>query len=244
MAKGTTGQIVQIMGAVVDVAFPAGDLPEIYNALEVEREGDNGDGAGHLVLEVQQHLGDDWLRCVAMDSTDGLRRGMPVVDTGGPAKGGPDGGVLAGAADPRAEDIHRPDHTGLDRAVLEFLPIDRELACPIPAIVKHARGVFALVVFAFILFEVIVEGAARVDDQLVEVGFAALGVEDQFNAVIAPDAAVAGRSLLDELRQVVFIAEDGDVDGPAPPRAADVCNPDVAGFVHHHSANRVRCAVN
>jgi F-type H+-transporting ATPase subunit beta len=52
--------------------------------LDVPRDGDNGSGAGNLVLEVQQHLGDDWVRCVAMDSTDGLRRGMQVIDSGGP----------------------------------------------------------------------------------------------------------------------------------------------------------------
>ncbi len=83
MAKGSIGKIVQIMGAVVDVAFPPGELPELYHALMVER--DRTDGArGPLVLEVQQHLGNSWVRCVAMDSTDGLRRGMKVVDTGAP----------------------------------------------------------------------------------------------------------------------------------------------------------------
>jgi F-type H+-transporting ATPase subunit beta len=83
MARGSIGKIVQIMGAVVDVAFPPGELPEIYHALTVER--DRTDGArGPLVLEVQQHLGNSWVRCVAMDSTDGLRRGMKVVDTGAP----------------------------------------------------------------------------------------------------------------------------------------------------------------
>ncbi|PWH17920.1 MAG: F0F1 ATP synthase subunit beta, partial [Ardenticatenia bacterium] len=82
MAKGSVGRIVQIMGAVVDVAFSPGELPEIYNALEVIRDGT--DGEEPLVLEVQQDLGNDWLRCVAMDSTEGLRRGMKVVDTGGP----------------------------------------------------------------------------------------------------------------------------------------------------------------
>ncbi|MBX6341474.1 MAG: F0F1 ATP synthase subunit beta, partial [Thermomicrobiaceae bacterium] len=74
-----TGKIVQIQGAVVDVEFPAEQLPEIYNALLVER-----DGQEPLTLEVQQHLGNDWVRTVAMSSTDGLRRGMSVVDTGAP----------------------------------------------------------------------------------------------------------------------------------------------------------------
>jgi F-type H+-transporting ATPase subunit beta len=80
MAKGSIGRIVQITGAVVDVTFPPEELPEIYYALEVPREG----GKEALVLEVQQHVGDEWVRCVAMDTTDGLRRGMRVVDTGGP----------------------------------------------------------------------------------------------------------------------------------------------------------------
>jgi F-type H+-transporting ATPase subunit beta len=76
-----TGRIVQIQGVVVDVEFPPGQLPDIYNALIVERpEG------GRLVLEVQQHLGNDWVRAVAMSTTDGLKRGMPVIDTGEPIK--------------------------------------------------------------------------------------------------------------------------------------------------------------
>ncbi len=72
------GKIKQIIGAVVDVHFPdENTLPEIYNALELKR--DNGDT---LVLEVQQHLGEDSVRCVAMDGTEGLVRGMEVIDTG------------------------------------------------------------------------------------------------------------------------------------------------------------------
>lgn len=74
-----TGKISQIMGAVVDVVFEDGRLPEIMNALEVNRGDD-----GTLVLEVAQHLGDSMVRTVAMDSTDGLTRGVPVVDTGIP----------------------------------------------------------------------------------------------------------------------------------------------------------------
>ena len=74
MAK--VGKIKQIIGAVVDVQFD-GTLPEIYNALELKRQ--NGD---KLVLEVQQHLGEDSVRCIAMDGTEGLVRGLEVVDTG------------------------------------------------------------------------------------------------------------------------------------------------------------------
>jgi F-type H+-transporting ATPase subunit beta len=84
MAKGTIGRVVQVTGAVVDVAFPPGELPGIYHAVEVPREGGNGTGAESLILEVQQHLGDEWVRCVAMDSTEGLRRGRQAIDTGGP----------------------------------------------------------------------------------------------------------------------------------------------------------------
>lgn len=84
MAKGTIGRVVQIMGAVVDVAFPPGELPEIYHALEVPRDGSNGASAESLILEVQRHMGDEWVRCVAMDSTDGFRRGMQAIDTGAP----------------------------------------------------------------------------------------------------------------------------------------------------------------
>jgi F-type H+-transporting ATPase subunit beta len=77
-----TGRIEEIQGVVVEVTFPNGELPEIYNAITIARGDD--DEAGVLVLEVQQHLGDDRVRCVAMDSTDGLSRGMEVTDTGGP----------------------------------------------------------------------------------------------------------------------------------------------------------------
>ncbi|MCH7836753.1 MAG: F0F1 ATP synthase subunit beta [Chloroflexi bacterium] len=77
MAKGTKGKLVQIIGTVVDVEFPAEELPEIYNAIEV----DAGDG-NKILVEVQQHLGNNWVRCLAMDSTDGLRRGTECVDTG------------------------------------------------------------------------------------------------------------------------------------------------------------------
>jgi F-type H+-transporting ATPase subunit beta len=72
------GKIKQIIGAVVDVQFK-GKLPEIYNALELQKP-----GGGTLVMEVQQHLGEDSVRCIAMDGTEGLTRGMEVVDTGIP----------------------------------------------------------------------------------------------------------------------------------------------------------------
>jgi F-type H+-transporting ATPase subunit beta len=79
MTKGTVGHVVQVLGAVVDVEFPSEQLPEIYYALEIEREGRES-----LILEVQQHIGNDIVRTVAMDATDGLRRGQSVIDTGAP----------------------------------------------------------------------------------------------------------------------------------------------------------------
>ena len=75
----TVGKISQIMGAVVDVSFEDGHLPEIMNALEISQNGD-----GTLILETAQHLGDGIVRTVAMDSTDGLVRGQKVTDTGNP----------------------------------------------------------------------------------------------------------------------------------------------------------------
>ena len=74
------GNISQIMGAVVDVTFSDGQLPEIYNALEVDR----GANEGKLTLEVAQHIGESIVRTIAMDSTDGLKRGQEVIDKGNP----------------------------------------------------------------------------------------------------------------------------------------------------------------
>src|SRR5436190_6098399 len=78
------GSVEQVLGVVVDVVFPDEDLPEIYHALKIEVPEGDGRDAMNLVLEVQQHLGDDRVKAVAMDATDGLRRGDRVVDTGGP----------------------------------------------------------------------------------------------------------------------------------------------------------------
>src|SRR5256712_10962733 len=77
------GNIVQVIGPVVDVEFPeVKELPKIYSALEIEYEV-NGNPT-KLTLEVQQHLGENWVRTIAMSSTEGLKRGMNVNDTGGP----------------------------------------------------------------------------------------------------------------------------------------------------------------
>jgi F-type H+-transporting ATPase subunit beta len=75
------GKIVQVMGPVVDVEFPPGDLPEIYTALRTTNSAIN-DISENLVVEVAQHLGENTVRCIAMDVTDGLRRGQEVSNTG------------------------------------------------------------------------------------------------------------------------------------------------------------------
>jgi F-type H+-transporting ATPase subunit beta len=77
----STGRVVQVLGGVVDLEFPSGHLPDIYDAVEVPRE--NKDP---LVLEVEKHLGDNWVRCVSMDATDGLQRGITAIATGAPIK--------------------------------------------------------------------------------------------------------------------------------------------------------------
>ena len=78
MAQGSKGKVVQVIGTVVDVAFPPDDLPLIYSSLEVDNEGER------LVLEVEQHVGNNWARCLALGTTDGLARGVEAVDTGRP----------------------------------------------------------------------------------------------------------------------------------------------------------------
>src|SRR6478672_2542958 len=76
------GKIVQVIGPVVDIEFPD-QVPAIYNALTVEFDVP-GQGRTKQTLEVEQHLGDNWVRTVAMGSTEGLKRGYEVLDTGGP----------------------------------------------------------------------------------------------------------------------------------------------------------------
>ena len=77
------GEIVQIIGVVLDIDFSGGKIPEIYTALNIPRK--TPDGVENiLVAEVQQHLGEDRVRAVAMDTTDGLVRGMKAIDTGKP----------------------------------------------------------------------------------------------------------------------------------------------------------------
>ena len=78
MDKQNIGTVIQIIGPVLDIKFPDGQLPELLNAITVQR------GEDTITLEVAQHIGDDVVRCIAMASTDGLVRGAKAVDTGSP----------------------------------------------------------------------------------------------------------------------------------------------------------------
>lgn len=78
MAKGNIGRVVQVTGAVVDIEFPPEQQPEIHHAIEIDR------GGTIVIAEVQQQLGNDRVRCIVMDTTEGLRRGMEGKDTGAP----------------------------------------------------------------------------------------------------------------------------------------------------------------
>jgi F-type H+-transporting ATPase subunit beta len=113
-ASTATGRVIQITGPVVDIEFPAGGLPSIYNAVEIERA-----GRTPLTCEVQQHLGNNWVRTVAMTTTDGLARGTAVRDTGAPISV-PVGEVTLG----RVFDV-------LGNAIDGKAPVDRSLVLPI-----------------------------------------------------------------------------------------------------------------
>lgn len=111
----STGKVVQVLGGVVDCEFPQESLPELFEAIEVQRPGDEP-----LILEVQKHLGNNWVRCVAMDATDGLQRGAAAIATGSPIKV-PVGPATLGRifnvlgrpidqAGPVVSDLYRPIH--------------------------------------------------------------------------------------------------------------------------------------
>ncbi|MDH5489949.1 MAG: F0F1 ATP synthase subunit beta [Rhodospirillaceae bacterium] len=115
MAQKSTGYITQVMGAVVDVRFPSGDLPNILAALHAQNQGKR------LVLEVAQHLGESTVRTIAMDSTDGLQRGQEVSDTGDAIKVPVGPGTLGRIMNVVGEPID------------ELGPIDTKLYAPIHA---------------------------------------------------------------------------------------------------------------
>ncbi|MDD9899602.1 MAG: F0F1 ATP synthase subunit beta [Alphaproteobacteria bacterium] len=117
---GNTGKVTQIMGAVVDVAFD-GDLPPILNALELDNNGQR------LVLEVAQHLGENSVRCIAMDATEGLTRGQSVTDTGAPISVpvGPEtlGRIMNVVGEPIDErgPVSSKEHFAIHRSAPEFV---------------------------------------------------------------------------------------------------------------------------
>ena len=78
------GRVLQVMGPVIDVQFEAGEVPPIYNAIEVTSEGFDTPIEIDITLEVAHHLGEGLVKCVAMQPTDGVVRGMKAIDTGGP----------------------------------------------------------------------------------------------------------------------------------------------------------------
>ncbi|MDE5842988.1 MAG: F0F1 ATP synthase subunit beta [Muribaculaceae bacterium] len=110
------GKVTQVIGPVIDVSFEGGkeNIPPIYNALKVERE----DG-GELILEVEQHIGEDTVRCVAMESTDGVRRGVKVLDLGRPI------------AVPTGDQIKGRLLNVIGDAIDELKPLDRDNLRPI-----------------------------------------------------------------------------------------------------------------
>ena len=80
----STGKVIQIIGPVVDVEFPVGKLPAIYNAVHIKRGDSSSEERKEIVAEVEYHLGENTVRTIAMEPTEGLTRGLEVVDTGGP----------------------------------------------------------------------------------------------------------------------------------------------------------------
>src|SRR5512138_774166 len=75
-----TGKVVQVIGTVVDIEFPPGQLPAIFNGIEIKQ------GDTKLILEAQYHLGNNWVRCLSLSPTEGLQRGVDAIDTGASIK--------------------------------------------------------------------------------------------------------------------------------------------------------------
>ena len=124
MSEGNTnvGRIVEIQGVVIDAVF-SGELPEINTALRVRLPGADGRAATDLIAEVQRHLGNDRVRAVAMDSTDGLARGAEVVDTGAPISVPVGDGTLGRIFNVLGDPIDEKDE---EVAVQERWPIHRD----------------------------------------------------------------------------------------------------------------------
>jgi F-type H+-transporting ATPase subunit beta len=118
MAKG---KIVQIIGTVIDVEFPPDELPRMFNALEIDT------GKGKLILEVQDHIGNNWVRCLSLAPTEGLARGTEVIDMGVPIKVPVGRGCLGrlfdvtGTAIDNAGAVKATDHWSIHRAPPSFV---------------------------------------------------------------------------------------------------------------------------
>jgi F-type H+/Na+-transporting ATPase subunit beta len=124
------GKIVQVIGPVVDVEFPS-PLPAIYNALTIEFD-IPGQGRAKRTLEVEQHLGDNWVRCVCMGSTEGMKRGYEVVDTGGPISMPVGDGVLGRVFNVVGEPVDERGPVSADK----YYPIHR----PAPTLVEQSTS--------------------------------------------------------------------------------------------------------
>jgi F-type H+-transporting ATPase subunit beta len=109
MANEHIGKIVQVIGPVVDVEFEAGHLPEIYNALRIVSENPEQTGAIDVIAEVEQHLGENRVRAVAMKPTDGMQRGMQAVDLGHPIQVPVGPGTLGRVMNVLGEPVDFPD---------------------------------------------------------------------------------------------------------------------------------------
>src|SRR2546425_1089795 len=124
----TSGSIVQCIGAVIDIEFPREAMPGIYDALVLEDSGGKGFAEKGLTFEVEQQLGDGVVRCIAMGSGDGLRRGMKVKGTGGPISG-PGGQGTPG----RIMDV-------LGRPIGEGGPVKADQRRPVPPAAPKVHG--------------------------------------------------------------------------------------------------------
>src|SRR6267378_4787414 len=131
MAEKNIGKIVQVIGPVIDVEFEAGKLPAIYNALHVLSDGKGGGAVLDVVCEVEQHLGENRVRAVAMKATDGMQRGMKATDLGEPISVpvGPE--TLGRVLNVLGEPVDFPDRPVLSK---QRWPIHR----PPPSLEEHS----------------------------------------------------------------------------------------------------------
>jgi F-type H+-transporting ATPase subunit beta len=125
------GKVIQVIGPVVDVEFAGGQLPAIYNALRVAADGQSGGDAIDVIVEVQQHLGENRVRAVAMKPTDGMQRGMAAIDTGAPISVPVGPATLGRVLNVLGEPVDFPDRP-IDSA--ERWPIHR----PAPTLVQQS----------------------------------------------------------------------------------------------------------